>query len=141
MTVKCISPQHKHQIIEAYKAKSLQKDIASWYFTSERTVNRVLIEAGLLTPVAQLKADAYNVMQVLKKHGIEPSDFEQVLAKGYALSVTHEQVTDYLYSAQRNEIVELFYDAMMNQAFDAHSAVNFPSTNKQMETVTDDLPF
>lgn len=147
MTVKSLTPCCKAAIITFYQSgKWLQKEIAAEFGTSERTINRVLIEAGLLTPVAQLKADAYNVMQVLKKHGIDPSKFEQTLATGYALPITQEQVVEYLYDLPHEDVTQLFYDAMMNRALDSQLALSYPQTELPGNPVYaaegfDDLPF
>ena len=147
MTVKSLTNTKNTAIIEVYKSKTMnQKELATEFNTSERTINRVLIEAGLLTPVAQLKADAYNVMQVLKKHGIDPSKFEQTLATGYALPITQEQVVEYLYDLPHEDVTQLFYDAMMNRALDSQLALSYPQTELPGNPVYaaegfDDLPF
>ena len=147
MTVKSLNTVQKNTICAWYQGKLRnQKELATEFNTSERTINRVLIEAGLLTPVAQLKADAYNVMQVLKKHGIDPSKFEQTLATGYKMPIAHEDVVDYLYGAKREEITELFYTAMMNRALDSQLALSYPQTELPGNPVYaaegfDDLPF
>lgn len=140
MTVKCLCDVVKARIIAAYLTGVQQKQLAVFFDTSPRTINRTLIEAGLLTPVAQLKADAYNVMQVLKKHGIDPSKFEQTLATGYRMPIAHEDVVDYLYDLPREDLTELFYNAMMNKAFNTHLAAQ--TVNYQQEAMADaDLPF
>lgn len=148
MTVKAVSQLSKDKIIMYYKNKSLnQKNLALAFDTSERTINRVLIEAGLLTPVAQLKADAYNVMQVLKKYNIDPSKLDQVLTAAYRPAPpTQESVAEYLYDAKREEITELFYTAMMNRARDSQLALSYPQTELPGNPVYaaegfDDLPF
>lgn len=71
MSVKCLNEAQKNFVIKAYQAKhKSQKELAEYLNVSERTINRVLIEAGLATPVARIKGEAYRVMQVLKKYGI-----------------------------------------------------------------------
>lgn len=147
MTVKCLDITSKSEIINQYNSGGWQqKELATQFNTSERTINRVLIEAGLLTPVAQLKADAYNVMQVLKKHGIDPSKFEQTLATGYKMPIAHEDVVDYLYDLPQEQIQQLFYDAMMSRALDSQLALSYPQTELPGNPVYaaegfDDLPF
>ena len=137
MTVKCISQATKDRIITAYRVGAQQKDLAKWYITSERTINRVLIEAGLLTPVPQLKADAYIAMQVLKKHGIEAGALDEVLS---IVRPTYEQVVDFLEEMRHDVVVQMFYDAMMNKALDAQLAQQ--AVTYQMEANADaDLPF
>lgn len=140
MPVKCLCDLTKARIIAKYKLNRYQqKELALRFNTSERTINRVLIEAGLLTPVAQIKADAYNVMQVLKKHSIAPIMLDLILSH-VKEGTSHEAVADYLYAAKREEITELFYTAMMNKALDAQLATQ--SVTYQMEANADaDLPF
>lgn len=71
MSVKCLNEAQKNFITLAYKSKhKSQKELAEYMGVSERTINRVLTEAGLATPVARIKGEAYQVMQLLKKYGI-----------------------------------------------------------------------
>ena len=75
MSVKCLTQAQKDQIVYWYKQKTYnQKELAKNYNTSERTINRVLIEYGLATPVARIKGEAYQVMQVLKKYNIQSAN-------------------------------------------------------------------
>lgn len=75
MTVKCLTQTQKDIIVLWYQKKIYnQKELAKHYNTSERTINRVLIEAGLATPVARIKGEAYQVMQVLKKYNIHSAN-------------------------------------------------------------------
>ena len=75
MSVKCLTQAQKTTLITWYKNKMFnQKELAERFNTSERTVNRVLIEAGLATPVARIKGEAYQVMQVLKKYNIHSAN-------------------------------------------------------------------
>ena len=75
MTVKCLNETQKNFVIKAYQAKhKSQKELAEYLNVSERTINRVLIEAGLATPVARIKGEAYQVMQLLKQYGITSVD-------------------------------------------------------------------
>ena len=75
MTVKCLTQSQKYSLITLYKSKVFnQKELAERFNTSERTVNRVLIEYGLATPVARIKGEAYQVMQVLKKYNIHSAN-------------------------------------------------------------------
>ncbi len=75
MTVKCLNDVQKNFVIKAYQAKhKTQKELATYLNTSERTINRVLIEYGLATPVARIKGEAYQVMQVLKKYNIQSAN-------------------------------------------------------------------
>ena len=80
MSVKCLTKAQKDLIVFWYKNKMFnQKELAERSLTSERTINRVLIEAGLATPVARIKGEAYHVMQLLKKHGLDLNSLKTVL--------------------------------------------------------------
>ena len=80
MTVKCLTQDQKYSLITLYKNKLFnQKQLAERFNTSERTVNRVLIEAGLATPVARIKGEAYHVMQLLKKYGLDKDSLTSLL--------------------------------------------------------------
>lgn len=71
MTVKCLRDFQKDLACSWYKQKlKSQKELAEHFNTSERTINRVLIERGLATPVARIKGEAYHVMQYLQTMGI-----------------------------------------------------------------------
>lgn len=89
MSVKCLTKAQKDLIVFWYKNKMFnQKELAMKCATSERTVNRVLIEYGLATPVARIKGEAYHVMQLLKKHGLDLNSLKQVLeSRGHVPAV------------------------------------------------------
>ena len=75
MTVKCLTKNQKDMIVFWYQKKIYnQKELAKNYNTSERTINRVLVEYGLATPVSRIKGEAYQVMQVLKKYNIHSAN-------------------------------------------------------------------
>lgn len=81
MTVKCLTGLQKAQILKHYQAKEYdQKTLAMLYDTSARTINRVLIEAGVATPVERIKGDAYQVMQLLKEHAVDIPTLKDLLA-------------------------------------------------------------
>ncbi len=80
MPVKCLNDAQKNFIELAYKNKhKTQKELAVYLKTSERTVNRVLEERGLATPIARIKGEAYQVMQLLKKYGVDYDMLKRVL--------------------------------------------------------------
>ena len=85
MSVKCLTEMQKKSIAHFYTNKTLtQKQLAENYFVSERTINRVLIEAGLATPVARIKGEAYHVMQLLKKHSMDLGSLTVMLERANA---------------------------------------------------------
>lgn len=80
MSVKCITKAQKDLIVFWYQNKMFnQKELAEKCQTSERTINRVLIEYGLATPVARIKGEAYHVMQLLKKHSLDLNGLKKML--------------------------------------------------------------
>lgn len=140
MTVKCLSAEIKDQIARHYASGGWQqKELAKAFNTSERTINRVLIEVGLLTPVARLKADAYNAMQVLKKYDIDPSQLDIVLCR--VESITKHEVQTFLLTLTDTETSELFYNTAMAK-FESQLSVVMANANTEIqETLFDDLPF
>lgn len=82
MPVKCLSEVQKNFISIAYTSKhKTQKQLAEYLKVSERTINRVLEELGLATPVARIKGEAYQVMQLLKKHSMDYGCLKTLLEK------------------------------------------------------------
>lgn len=81
MTVKCLSAEQKLSIVNNYVCKALnQKQLAEAYLVSERTINRVLNQAGVATAVPRLKGEAYQVMQILKKHNVSVQELDMLLS-------------------------------------------------------------
>ena len=84
MTVRCLTQPCKNQILDLYKRKLMnQKELAEYFGVSERTINRVFIEAGIATPVARIKGEAYQVMQLLKKYNLNYSTLKTLLENLY----------------------------------------------------------
>lgn len=81
MTVKILSQTQKDSILFLYREKKQnQKQLATVHKVSQRTIHRVLVEAGLATPVARIKGEAYQAMQLLKKYALSVEDLAQLLA-------------------------------------------------------------
>ena len=81
MTVQCLTNLQKNVIVVQYIQKNYNlKELAKQYHTSERTINRVLIEVGVATPVARIQGEAYTVMQLLKEHGVDLPRLKQMLS-------------------------------------------------------------
>lgn len=80
MTVKCLFDEVKLSIVNNFNSKALnQKQLSQLYGVSERTINRVLNEAGVATAVPRIQGEAYQAMQILKKHNIAVEDLNAVL--------------------------------------------------------------
>lgn len=75
MTVKILGELAKQSISHLYQQKRMsQKELAEYYCVSERTINRVLNEAGLATAVPRIQGEAYQVMQLLKEYNVKGSE-------------------------------------------------------------------
>ena len=82
MAVKCVTEMQKKCIAYAYTRKTMtQKELAENFEVSERTINRVLVEVGLATPVARIKGEAYSVMQLLKKYQLDLASLTTMLER------------------------------------------------------------
>ena len=83
MTVKCINYIDKQAIIGLFRAKHFnQRELAQLYKTSERTIHRVLVEAGIATTVPRIKGEAYMAMQILKEQDVTVEELRNVLIAG-----------------------------------------------------------
>lgn len=108
MTVKILTQAQKTLISQHYLSKQWnQKQLARMYLVSERTINRVLNEAGLATAVPRPKGEAYQVMQILKKNGVTVETLEERLNSRVA--VTPEMVQLYLNQCSKEELARFFY--------------------------------
>lgn len=75
MTVHKLTVAQKEMIRLNYTSKRMNiTQMAKALEVSTRTIGRVLEELDLATPVSRLKGEAYNVLQELKKFGIEPKE-------------------------------------------------------------------
>ena len=84
MSVQCLEQPQKDSIISLYQNKVMnQKELAFRFNVSQRTINRIFIEAGIATPVARIKGEAYQVMQLLKKYNVNYSTLKTLLENIY----------------------------------------------------------
>ena len=117
MTVKCLKTLHKDTIVSLYTAKHMnQKELAQEFCVSERTINRVLIEAGVATAVPRLKGEAYRAMQILKKHEISVDELDALLKSFY------QKLQE---PSKPAAVAALFRPIQLNK----HSAYAGPNTN------------
>ena len=80
MTVLCITQEDKDTIVGVFVAKLFtQRELAHSYKTSERTINRVLVEAGVATTIPRLKGEAYTAIKLMEKHNVPIYDLEAML--------------------------------------------------------------
>ena len=84
MGTPCLTQPQKDSIVTLYQNKTMtQKQLAYCFNVSERTINRVFIAAGIATPVARIKGEAYQVMQLLKKYNVNLSTLKTLLENIY----------------------------------------------------------
>lgn len=84
--VKCLNQSQKNFVLYHYHKKTMnQKNIATHLNVSERTVHRVLVQAGLATPVQRLKEEAKQAMALLTKYNVSVKTLADMLrvAHGY----------------------------------------------------------
>ena len=78
--VRCLNKHQKKYIVYLYNKKMMNiKELAETYYVSPRTINRVLVEAGVVTTVARIKDEAYQVMKLLEKYGYTKDSLEHLL--------------------------------------------------------------
>ena len=110
MTVKCFTEDEKNIIVAQYlnNIHPDQQTLAEAWACSPRTINRILIERGHHTPTERLKADAHQVMLVLKDYGIfnaeELKDTFKVLLETPLL--TPENVQKYLNECSTTRLLD-----------------------------------
>jgi Zn-dependent peptidase ImmA (M78 family) len=69
MTVKCLNEQQKNDIEVAYLNNyQNQKELAAMYGVSDRTINRVLVERGLLTPTERWTVEQQTILNIVRQH-------------------------------------------------------------------------
>ena len=74
-----LTKQDKERIVDFFNKKETIVMIAHIFSVSTRTIGRVLDEMGEARPMAQAKGQAYQVMQVLKKHGVQPDALDLLI--------------------------------------------------------------
>lgn len=116
MTVKILHQSEKDSIISRYQSKQwTQKDLAFAFRVSERTINRVLNEAGIATAVPRIKGEAYRALKTLEKHNILVDDLDTRLSQP---TLTETSVLEYLFNLSQEELVTLLgkvLDAQMSE--------------------------
>ena len=86
MTVRCFTQVQKDTIVDQYQRKIMsQKELALFYNTSERTINRILIEYGVATPVERIKGEAYHTMKLLERYKITLPLLNSILVSLYGV--------------------------------------------------------
>ena len=109
MTVHCLDESQKDLIVTWYKQKIYnQKMLSKKFSVSERTINRVLEERSLATPVARVKGEAYQAMQILKEHNLTVEQLKYTLSLP---ALTFDNVQQFLYRCSRDELAKLFYNS------------------------------
>ena len=107
MTVKILNGVQKDTIERWYDQKiANQLELSKHFNVSERTINGVLEERGLATPVARLQGEAYQVMALLREYGL---DYAQLKERLSTPVVTVEAVQAFLNQGSKEQLAALFY--------------------------------
>lgn len=92
MTVSKLTEAQKQMVRVNYTSKSMNiTKMAIVLGVSTRTIGRVLEELDLPSPVPRLRGEAYNVIQTLKKFGVEPKELTGIITL-YKNGPTREQI-------------------------------------------------
>jgi hypothetical protein len=111
MKVRCFTELEKDEIILDYVTKRFTvTELAEGWDVSRRTINRVLEERDVPSPVPRLQGEAYEVMQILAKRNIKPCDLEHRLE---ICSMDIHTVQEFLNGCTKSELAALFYNAVM----------------------------
>ena len=132
MPVKSLDTADKDTIIRQYQSKALNlKQIAEFWFTSPRTIGRILEERGIATPVPRLQGEAYGVMQLLAEHGMTTAaDLAEVLTEYMTgPAVTPERVQAYLNTCGKAELIAHFHKAGLHKLADVPHVAILNKTN------------
>ena len=108
MTVKCITHAEKQLLADWFRADIFnQTELAEKFKTSKRTVNRVLVEAGIYkAPVSRVTDRMRAFMAIVNQHGLEPEGLARALA---APALNRGNVQEFLNQSTPNELAGLFY--------------------------------
>ena len=110
MTVKCITHAEKQLLAEWFQQGIFnQKELAEKFKTSKRTVNRVLVEAGISpAPVGRVTDRMRAFMAIIDGYGLEPEGLAQALA---APALNSTNVQEYLNNCTPSQLAGLFYSS------------------------------
>lgn len=80
-----ITPEHKQQVIAMFTQRKAhgwnQKIIAQTLGISERSVKRILDEAGLATAVPLIKGEAHLAIKMLQKHNLNADGADALITQ------------------------------------------------------------
>ena len=110
MTVKCITLGEKQLLADWFRADIFnQTELAEKFKTSKRTVNRVLVEAGISpAPVSRVTDRMRAFMAIIDEYGLEPEGLAQALA---APAMIPSNVQEYLNNCTPTQLAGLFYSS------------------------------
>ncbi len=80
MTVKSLTPLQKKNIVYQWQSHQMNmKQLAAAYSTSSRTIQRVLIEAGVATHQERYQGMQYAIYQLTVKHQVTYNQLKKIL--------------------------------------------------------------
>lgn len=80
MTVQCLSPDEKVNLVQLYNNNWSIKDISCYFQVSPRTVRRVLAEANMIMPTERVDAEITKIKRIMKKYGITVDTLDATLS-------------------------------------------------------------
>lgn len=110
MTVKCITLGEKQLLADWFRADIFnQTELAEKFKTSKRTVNRVLVEAGISpAPVSRVTDRMRAFMAIIDEYGLEPEGLTKALSEP-ALVMANVQL--FLNACTPGQLAGLFYSS------------------------------
>ena len=83
--IKCLDKYQKAYIVRLYNLKKLNvKEISEAYHVSPRTINRVLVEAGVATTNERSAGEDYQIAHLVKSYGLNLHSLNNLLKDLYA---------------------------------------------------------
>jgi transposase-like protein len=122
MKVRCFTELEKDEIILDYTSKRYTvTELAEGWDVSRRTINRVLEERGVPSPVPRLQGEAHQVMQILDRHCLSADTLEERLE---LCSLDMRSVQEFLNGCTKTELAGLFYNAAVAKLINVTSPIN-----------------
>lgn len=114
MTVKSITTRDKKLIADWFiKNINTKQELSEMFHTSIRTIERVLIEEGVLdTPSPRVTPMIRAYMQVLANHDLSPEQLDEVLTNH---KYPYRAVQGYMHQCSAGQIAGILYKRFMGK--------------------------
>lgn len=118
-TVKCLNEHQKDQIARLYESKQhTQKELADMFGVSTRTIGRVFLERGVITPQQRYDRENKKIIEIVRSYGLDSERLSQALASP---ALTPNNIKKYLSKLPREARVSLFYTLEMQEIHSEHT--------------------